>query len=149
MESTSRVGLLTRNDNSFRLISPESQENFSTIDELCSQKKWKISFAEPEVKEVESETMIEHLPIKHSAAHDIVLENVISYAKQKGSAVRFAAGYWGLRFSHAWTAAFCPKLQTLEEYDHVGPFASKLELNTVLAQKNRDYNKLKMEREQR
>jgi hypothetical protein len=56
--------------------------------------------------------------------------------------VRFAAGYWGLKFL-AWQGSFCPKLQTLDEYEHVGPFQTKLEMNTILAKKNNELNKQK------
>jgi hypothetical protein len=67
---------------------------------------------------------------------------VISYSKQATSSVRFAAGYWGLKFL-AWQGSFCPKLQTLDEYEHVGPFQTKLEMNTILAKKNNELNKQK------
>lgn len=141
LEWGNRLGLLSNSGSAVKLITSASSEQFDSVDSMCAVKQWTIKFEKPAEKEEKETQKINHLPIKHSEAHDVELTPLISYAKQQGSSVRFAAGYWALRFSHAWTAAFCPKLTTLQEYDHVGPFSSKLELNTILAQKNRDINK--------
>lgn len=136
-----RVGLLSHSDDSYRVISRENVEVFGSIEELNSARHWTIEFVQVQEQQEESEQMIAHLPIKHKQSFDIIEQGTITYTKQEGSSVRFAAGYWGLRFSHAWTAAFCPKVNTLSEYDHVGPFSTKLELNTVLAQRNKELSK--------
>lgn len=136
-----RVGLLSQSAGNYRLITRENVEAFISLEDLSKTKNWAIEFVKTEEAEEAGDQMISHLPIKHKQAFDTEMEPTISYTKQEGSSVRFAAGYWGLRFSHAWTAAFCPKMATLSEYDHVGPFSTKLELNTVLAQKNKELNR--------
>jgi hypothetical protein len=136
-----RLGLLSNRGDGFKLIVKGKITQYSSLELLCAQEKWTIEWVKPAEPEPEQEVFLSHLPIKHLEAHDVEMGPPITYSKQAGSSVRFAAGYWGLRFSHAWTAAFCPKTATLGEYDHVGPFSTKLELNTVLAQKNKQKTK--------
>jgi hypothetical protein len=132
-----RLAVITKVEHGFVVLSPGGNHTFLDLASLEKSLGWSVSFDQPKTKVVNS-VMIGHLPVKHEAAFDIQLEPLATYVKQEGSSVRYAAGYWGLRFTHSWTGAFCPKISTLAEYDHVGPFASKLELNTILAQRNRD-----------
>ena len=39
-----------------------------------------------------------------------------------------AAGYYGLHFSGVWRNTYCVKLETLDNYEFVGPFKTKTEL---------------------
>ena len=136
-----RLGLLSNTGDGFKLIVKGYATLYSSIEQLCEKEKWTIEWVKTAEPEQQEEIFLSHLPIKHSEANDVEMGPPVSYSKQAGSSVRFAAGYWGLRFSHAWTAAFCPKTSTLSEYEHVGPFSTKLELNTILAQKNKQKHK--------
>ena len=140
-EFGNRIGLLSLTGTSAKLITAQGHEEYPDLDTLLNTHKWHLDYVEQKEKEELPQQNIARLPVKHQELFNVVYEPLISYCKQANSSVRFAAGYWGLRFSHAWTAAFCPKLATLSEYDHVGPFSTKLELNTILAQKNRDSNR--------
>jgi hypothetical protein len=140
-EFGNRIGLLSLTGTSVKLITPQGHKEYTDLDDLLKAHKWYLDYVEHKEKEEQPHQNILHLPVKHQELFNVEHAPLISYCKQANSSVRFAAGYWGLRFSHAWTAAFCPKLVTLSEYDHVGPFSTKLELNTILAQKNRDSNR--------
>lgn len=123
------------------MASGNSQE-YPNLEDLQKQQAWTITFVSKPQEAEKTVCEIDHLPIKHSDPQNIQREHVISYTKQSTSSVRFAAGYWGLKFN-AWQGSFCPKLQTLDEYEHVGPFQTKLEMNTILAKKNNELNKQK------
>ena len=56
--------------------------------------------------------------------------------------MRIAAGYWGLKFANGWTPVFCPKVETTTTYESIGPFTTKVEMNTIIAQKNKQKEKL-------
>lgn len=74
-------------------------------------------------------------------------ENVFHVENQKGvptftktakSQVRFAAGYWGIRFPKGWVESFCPKLTTLESYTKIGPFKSAMELKVAIQREKKN-----------
>jgi hypothetical protein len=137
-----RLGILSYSNDVYKLLASGNSQEFANLDQLQTSQGWSVTFV---VKSAEAEKTvceIDHLPIKHPDPQNIQREPVISYSKQATSSVRFAAGYWGLKFL-AWQGSFCPKLQTLDEYEHVGPFQTKLEMNTILAKKNNELNKQK------
>jgi hypothetical protein len=91
--------------------------------------------------EPEKQTHVNNLPIKHDVAVDIHTTPYVSYKKTLTSDTRFAAGYWILKFSTGWSGSLSPKCDTLTEYVHQGPFSSKLEMNTILAQRNQEFKR--------
>lgn len=137
-----RRGMLSTDGVSFVLLMQGGVAQFHTLEQVENHLGGEIVFDKQEEKiNNVSSLMVAHLPVKHDAVFNIEMTSVISYTKQARSEVRFAAGYWGFLFSNGWTGSFCPKLATLAEYDHVGPFASKLEMNTILSQRNAALNK--------
>lgn len=59
------------------------------------------------------------------------------YSKSDKSKSQYCAGYYVIRFRKGWVKSFCPKLITLERYDHRGPFKTELEMRSVLNTMNR------------
>ena len=49
----------------------------------------------------------------------------------------YAAGYYIIKFDKGWVRSFCPKLVTLEKYEHKGPFKTELEMRAELSNVNR------------
>lgn len=47
-----------------------------------------------------------------------------SFSKSKKSKSRFAAGYFVIKFNKKWIKSFCPKLITLDRYQHFGPYCT-------------------------
>lgn len=141
---TQRLGVLSVNsDQHWQFLGQGQIEKFTQLHELEAAQFWKITFEKKATAEEVVVEKIGHLPIKHAAPENIETDPVVSYTKAKTSAVRFAAGFWGLKFN-VWQGSFCPKLQTLQEHEHVGPFSTKLELNTILAKMNAPPNKIKI-----
>lgn len=83
---------------------------------------------------------INGFPVRHENVVIIEHETLPTYTK--GSKVIFVAGYWCIRFDQSWSGVFCPKLKTIEEYETVGPFKNKLEMNAHV-------NKLKVQDQQK
>lgn len=137
-----RLGLLSLSQDTYKLLAAGNSQEFSSLDLLEQQLNWSITFVSRPQPAESLNSQIDHLPIKHTDFHNVQKLPVISYTKQANSNVRFAAGFWGLKFN-AWQGSFCPKLATLSEYEHVGPFSTKLEMNTILAKKNNELAKNK------
>jgi hypothetical protein len=134
-EENTRIGLMTASDDVFRVIMPTGKQEFSSIKDLEKACGWKITFIS-KTDDAEPTNQLNGLPVKHSAVFNTEEKPFVSYTRISTSQVRFAAGYWGIRFAHIWSGSLCPKVQTLAENQHIGPFSTKLELNTFLAQKN-------------
>ena len=59
------------------------------------------------------------------------------YTKTTKSKSLFCAGYFIIHFDKGWVKSFCPKLVTLEKYEHGGPFKTELEMRQELSRANR------------
>ena len=59
------------------------------------------------------------------------------YSKSDKSKSQYCAGYYVIKFRKGWVKSFCPKLITLERYEHRGPFKTELEMRTVLTSMNK------------
>lgn len=59
------------------------------------------------------------------------------YSKSDKSKSQYCAGYYVIKFRKGWVKSFCPKLITLERYDHRGPFKTEIEMKTVLTAMNK------------
>jgi hypothetical protein len=59
------------------------------------------------------------------------------YSKSDKSKSQYCAGYYVIEFRKGWVKSFCPKLITLERYNHRGPFKTEIEMKTVLTAMNK------------
>lgn len=141
MEWGNRVGVLSSSDNKWSVLGANLNQEAATLEILEEVKGWTIEFQERAELEEKPEDKIGNLPVKHPNPQNVVHEPRVSYTKTSTSNVFFAAGYYAIKFVNGWSGSFCPKAATLDEYPHVGPFPTKLELNTVLTNKNRELKK--------
>jgi hypothetical protein len=58
------------------------------------------------------------------------------YVKKEGSEVVFAAGFYAIKFPHAWVKSHNPKLSTLLEYGYQGPWETRQEMKDALRRLN-------------
>jgi hypothetical protein len=70
--------------------------------------------------------------LPHNSMFDIKRKLPI-FTKSKDSKSHYCAGYYVIRFDKGWVKSFCPKLITLQRYDHRGPFKTELEMRQVLS----------------
>lgn len=101
----------------------------------------KLSIEEPYEPLTEKEQgQCEGYPIKHSTWYNVAKEPLPNYSRTENSAIKYAAGYYALKFPNGWSASFCPKLSTLAEYEYTGPFTTKIEMQSVISSKNKTLN---------
>lgn len=55
------------------------------------------------------------------------------FTKSGKSKSIYCAGYYIIRFDKGWVKSFCPKLITIERYQHEGPFKTDLEMKNRLS----------------
>lgn len=59
--------------------------------------------------------------------------NIPVFSKNQTSHVKFAAGYYAVKFNNGWVPSFCPKLSTLESNEFKGPFRTEIESRLALS----------------
>jgi hypothetical protein len=133
LEQGNRVALLGNNEGVWNLLNSSGSQCFDSLEQTQTALGAVIEFERLE-KEEPAVGEIGNLPTRHLNPQNISHDEIVSYTKLPTSRVRFAAGYWGIRFDHGWVPGFCPKLETIQKYEHLGPFSTKLEMLTVIRQ---------------
>jgi hypothetical protein len=131
-----RIGLVTRTDNKINVIGKLDKKEYENFDELSKKLGSKIQIEEPTPSTSDLETsVINGFPIKHTTYYNVATDPIVSYTRTEKSELRYAAGYYALKFPHGWTRSFCPKLSTIAEYEFIGPYTTKLEMQHQMLSK--------------
>jgi len=143
-----KLGTIRKKDDSdFEVIIRNEGIEILSTDALTT--KYGSSILEPKlVKRIESveygKSIDEVLgyPCKHKGFNtvlkDIKGKQVPVYTKTENSKTLYAAGYYGLHFNGVWRNTYCVKLETLENYEFVGPFKSKSEVEAEAIKASKD-----------
>lgn len=136
-----RSSLVSSSEVGIKVIGKIATGQYSSIDELRNKLGGKLTMEQPTEATVEKEVgEISGFPIKHSVWHNVELTPIPHYTRTPTSASKYAAGYYAVKFSNGWTPSFCPKLTTLSEYEYIGPFTTKLEMQHRISTKNKTSN---------
>ena len=127
-----RIGVLCCDDHAWSVLGPKINGEAASVEILEEVLGCEFVFEEPADLVQKPTTEVHGLPIKHPQAHNIEQLPRVTYTKSERGGTRYAAGYWAIQFANGWSGSLCPKVTTLEEYPHQGPFSQKLELNSVL-----------------
>jgi hypothetical protein len=139
-DGVNRVGTLQRDEsNKFILVSNKQKAVFKDTKTLEKQfgKNFFVT-AKTEIPK-ESTNEIYGYPtncIPHNPMYDIKRKLPL-FTKSDASKSVYCAGYYAIRFDKGWVRSFCPKLITIQRYDHKGPFKTELELRQVLSNASR------------
>lgn len=143
-----KLGTIRKKDDSdFEVIIRNEGVEILSTDALTT--KYGSSILEPKlVKRIESveygKSIDEVLgyPCKHKGFNtvlkDVKGKQVPVYTKTETSKTLYAAGYYGLHFNGVWRNTYCVKLETLENYEFVGPFKSKSEVEAEALKASKD-----------
>lgn len=126
-DNEAQIGILVSRLSSYSLFTTSGPLHFAGKEDLFMS-VGEITFKKRIVME-NKDIVIEGLPVDDDNIFNIGTDgDFATYTKTEHSKVKFAAGYWGINFSgaHQWYIfSFCPKLDTLTNNDHVGPFDSR------------------------
>jgi hypothetical protein len=130
-----KLGLLsTEPSGRFVLLDQNGKKLFSSRKDLCDffhdDIFSKVQQASP-VKRVEF--FVKGYPINYPEPIEVDDDSHYPlFKKTKISKVCHCAGYYCVRFPKGWIHVFCPKLSTLQKYEHRGPFKSSNEMKDCL-----------------
>ena len=129
--------LLSKTSECWTLMQHSGNIQYKSLEELNQSQHIEIQF--PVSQEETVKESIEHIsqfPV-NTTPFNINVDPFPTYTKNDKSKVRYAACYWGILFGANWSLSFCPKVETINDHETVGPFTTKVEANTVIAQKKR------------
>jgi hypothetical protein len=136
-----RIGLVSKIEGKLNIVGKIGASTHDSMESLAAALGGKITVEQPVEPQQEKEAgVVSGYPIKHTEWYNTLEDPVPSYTRTVKSDNRYAAGYYGLRFPNGWTQSFCPKLATLAEYEYIGPFTTKLEMQHQISAKNKSIN---------
>jgi len=138
-EDGAKVGTIALKNNSVVAIIGNNSQTFKNLEELST--RYNVSFnkrTKPSKPTVEME--VYDYPTSHTPHNALwhVERKLPIYTKTSKSNSYHCAGYYIIKFEHAWVKSFSPKLITLQRYEYKGPFKSKLEMMEQLRLNNND-----------
>jgi len=139
-EQQERIGLLSSNvKGQFTLLSKGGKVRFASkdeVEEFFEEKDLFDKVVQPEIQTAK-EHFIKGYPVDFDTPFEADAEDKISelplFTKTKNSKVYHCAGYYCILFPKGWTHSFCPKKATLDKYEYVGPFKTKMEMKSHLS----------------
>lgn len=134
-----KIGILSKTLKGYNLLTIDGISKFANKIELETM-LGKISWKDRIVVE-NIEIKIVGFPVLNLDIFDLDENPAMpSFKKNKNSKTRYAAGYWGLKFSNHYVGSFCPKVSTLLENKNLGPYKNKFSMNTEISLENKRLN---------
>lgn len=126
-----KIGTLRRTEDGATITMLGEEYSFDDFDQACSTLGIDIPGS------IEEETPVEEVmgyPTNTPAFNSTwdVQRKLPLFTKSEKSKSFHAAGYYIIRFDHAWVRSFCPRANTLSAYRYQGPFKTRLEMNERL-----------------
>lgn len=139
LENSERKSLVIQKPSGSLELIGQYKENFSSFDQMQNKfGKFDIEAIETPVEKEQGK--IFQYPVKHDTWFNELEKPVPNYTRTATSSVAYAAGYFAVKYPHGWSAVFCPKLSTLNEYEYQGPFTNKIEMQHTINNKNKNQN---------
>jgi hypothetical protein len=136
-----RLGLVSQEGDRIHLIGKIEPKIYNSLEDLADHLGSDLTIELPADGMPEPQSGdIDGYPVKHAGFHNATTDPIATYTRTEKSEIRYAAGYYALKFPHGWTAALCPKIVTLGEYENIGPFRTKMEMQHGISMKNKVSN---------
>ena len=145
-EDGQKLGTLQKQDtNGWIFLGKTAKETFHTKDDII-KKFGDIFVSQPNVTNIIEETQpiqyeVHGYPVNQKPYNPVfdVQKQIPIYGKTPKSKSLFGAGYYIVQFPKGWRKAYCPKLITLQRYPFKGPMKSKIEMQQLLNEANKDF----------
>lgn len=132
-----KVGILHKKENNkFMLSAKGGEAYFNKKDDLV--KKFGKDFFQ-----INERTTVVHADVRDVHGYPTscypynplfnVQKKLPLFTKSSVSKSLYCAGYYTIKFEKGWVKSFCPKLITIERYEHRGPFKTELEMRQALS----------------
>ena len=130
-----KIGTLRRKTDSYILYENNSRTE-TVLDNLDD-----IKFTETDTKNTINVSIYGYPTNVDTVFNTNLQDDVAVYTKTANSKQYFVAGYWGILFPMGWRPSFCPRLKTLQDYTHLGPFISESDMYLAIKRKGQENEK--------
>ena len=148
-ENGQKLGTLQKQDNNgwIFLTKQKDKQVFHTEESLFSRFGFKI-FDKQAQEQSDAAVQIDNFGVHgfpcsqhpYNPMFDVQKQLPV-YTKTPKSKSQFCAGYYIICFEKGWRKAYCPKMITLSRYKYQGPMKTKLEMQQVLNNAVKDWQK--------
>lgn len=128
-----KVGTIHNGDNVFTVTFKGGLQRYNDLQDLESALA--ISLNIPKSVKVPSKIMdqVHGFPTAWNRVYNKALTDKFPvFTKTEKSSSFHVAGHWAVKFPTGWTQCFCPKLNTVKDYVHIGPYKSSTELMSAM-----------------
>lgn len=137
-EEQEQIALLSSSPKGFVLLSKGGRVKFATKDDVEDFFEEKVFDKVIQSKKTEAkEHFVKGYPVDFDTPFEADSEDELSelplFTKTKTSKVYHCAGYYCILFPKGWTHSFCPKKDTLDKYEYVGPLKTEMEMKSHLS----------------
>ena len=126
-----KTGLLIKIENSYKFYSTEGTQRF--FSDFSKVEKYFGKLKDEGSKNVITNN-ISGYPTKHDDI--VIISNDPAIYTKTGSTVKYYAGYYALKYEGGWSPVFCPKVETCESYENIGPYRNKIEVRVEVNKLN-------------
>jgi hypothetical protein len=140
-EDGEKIGTLSWNDDRYMFSSKVGTcffDNKNQIKKRLGAIEWGNEKTVPVQKETNNFS-VHGFPTSVSSYNTMydVKRHLPLFTKSNKSKSVYCAGYYIIRFDKGWVKSFCPKLITIERYEHKGPFKTEIEMRQELSRVNK------------
>lgn len=130
-----KMGTLRRKTDSYILYENNSRTE-TILDNLDD-----IKFTKTEKKQTINASIYGYPTNVDTVYNTNLQDDVAVYTKTANSKQYFVAGYWGILFPMGWRPSFCPRLKTLQDYTHLGPYTNESDMYLAIKRKGQENEK--------
>lgn len=133
-----RIGTLCLDEDKYMFSSPQGTKYFDSEKALKKTFGKDILLAQVDELKPVVEKIVHGYPTR-DMPHNSVLDvkrKLPLFTKSEKSKSLYCAGHYIIHFEKGWVKSFCPKLITVERYEHQGPFKTDLEMKQALSKAN-------------
>lgn len=134
-ENAKRVGMMNFTNEHYSINMNRKEFTATTKTEL---KKLGIEFV---VRDLNHGGHLEVLgyPTDREEVYNVkTIDGYPTFTKKAESKSVHVAGWYGLKFKNGWVTVLCPRLSTLHNNTHIGPYKTKMDLKVVIGQQHDD-----------
>lgn len=131
-----KVGTIHNGDNVFTVTFRGGLKRFDDLKELESELDITLEIKDNVKVPSRAVDMVHGYPTNWNKVYNKKLDGVVPvFTKQEKSSSYHVAGYWAVKFPNGWTQTFCPRLNTIKSYSHIGPYKTTAELAIAMRKK--------------
>lgn len=141
-EKGQKVGTIHNGDNVFTLTFKGGLRRYTDVKTLEEELEVNLGTSAIEAAAAMTNDTVDGFPTEWNTVYNKLDKEVHPtlpvFTKSEKSKSYHSAGYYGVRFPNGWTQSFCPRVNTLNSYEFVGPYKTEMEMTVAIQRKKNE-----------